>query len=258
MAVFYWKDLSLLFGARAIAVQTKSFAMDASCEVLDTTPLSTTGYSECIGGKKTVTLTFDIMADFTATATEGTTTVYPQKTVSDYLINTGTQGLEARSIVLGSTVGSTAYLGDSLFTSYTPVEGEPGGLAMGKLACTYSGVVARGQLAHPANTARGSSAAGTAIQLGAVSATQRLYAALHVANASGTAADQTLIVKIQSDDNSSFTSATDRITFTTASGLTEQITSVAGAITDDYWRAQWTIAGAGTESFLFGVTFGVA
>jgi hypothetical protein len=81
---------------------------------------------------------------------------------------------------------------------------------------------------------------GTATQLGAVASGKSLYAALHVFVASGT----TLVVKIQSDDNSGFASATDRITFATATtSVTAELKSVAGSITDDWWRIVYTISG---------------
>lgn len=83
---------------------------------------------------------------------------------------------------------------------------------------------------------------GTAFQLGAVAAGKSLYAALHVFTATGT----TLDVKVQSDDNSGMSSATDRITFTqVATTPTSLFSSVAGSITDDYWRIVYTISGTG-------------
>jgi hypothetical protein len=74
---------------------------------------------------------------------------------------------------------------------------------------------------------------GTARQLGAVTASQRIYAAIH---ATAKSAFTSAVFKLQSDDNSGFSSPTDRITFTTITDLTSQFTSLAGAITDDYWR----------------------
>ena len=257
MAVQAWQDVSLLFGATEIATQAKTFQLDASAEVLDTTALSTTGWSESIGGKKTVTLTFGLMADFTATVTEGAGSVYPQKVRSDYIVTASAQALEARSIVLGSADGSTAYLGDSLTTSFTPVEGEPGGLAMAQLAAVYSGKVARGVLLHPGSASRTSSGTGTGRQLGAVSATQKMYAALHVLHAAGASADQSLTVIVQSDDNSGFTSPTTRISFTAATTVSEQFSSVDGAVTDDYWRVSYTVSGT-SPTFKFAVTAGIA
>lgn len=85
---------------------------------------------------------------------------------------------------------------------------------------------------------------GTARELGAVSADQYLYAALHVLAASGSGPPQ-IDVKIQSDSVEEFTSPADRITFTSATDETAQwATPVAGAITDTWWRVIWTVSGS--------------
>lgn len=84
---------------------------------------------------------------------------------------------------------------------------------------------------------------GTALQLGAVSATQGVYAALHV-----TLAGTNLVVKLQSDTASNFPSATDVITFATTSAVGSELKSVMGANTDTYWRCSWTLA-AGNSTF---------
>lgn len=110
----------------------------------------------------------------------------------------------------------------------------------------------RGEVLH--NATRTASGNGGARQLGALSATQRLYAALHVLAVSG--GTPSLTVKVQSDDNSGFTSATDRITFAAKTAVGYEWASVAGAIADDYWRANFTISGS-TPSFLFALVAGI-
>lgn len=93
-------------------------------------------------------------------------------------------------------------------------------------------------------------ASGTAFQVGAVSASQKLYAALHVLSAP--TVGPSLTMKVQSDNAVGFPSSTDRITFTAATAIGAQFaTPVPGAITDDWWRASWTAAGtSGTWSFV--------
>jgi len=104
----------------------------------------------------------------------------------------------------------------------------------------------RGTIMH--NATRTTSASGTARQLGAVSATQKLYAALHVLSAS---AGDTLDVIVESDNAEGFPSTTTRITFTQVAAIGAQFaTPVAGAITDDWWRIGWTVGGA-SISFQF-------
>lgn len=104
--------------------------------------------------------------------------------------------------------------------------------------------------------AKTSTAAGTGRQLGAVLATQKVYAGIHILAKSGTL--PTLDIKIQSDDNASFTSATDRITLTQMNAIGAQwATPLAGAITDDYWRFYFTVGGSGGPSFTVRAWIGI-
>lgn len=109
-----------------------------------------------------------------------------------------------------------------------------------------------GRTAAPLASRTTSGLTGTAVSMTGPTATQRLYALLQVTAAAGT----NLVVKIQSDDNSGFTTATDRITFTTMSAVGYQLLSVAGDLsTETYWRATATIA---SSTFSFAVQIGVA
>jgi hypothetical protein len=95
---------------------------------------------------------------------------------------------------------------------------------------------------------------GTGYQIGAVAAGKFLYAAVHCISTTGSG-DRAMTVKVQSDDNSGFTSPTDRITFndfTTAAGA-QWATAVAGPITDTYWRLNFTKAGTTASMNIIGV-----
>jgi len=110
----------------------------------------------------------------------------------------------------------------------------------------------KGTIMH--NNTRTTSGNGTARQLGAVSSTQKLYCAIHVITASGTS--PTLDVIIQSDDNGSMTTPVTAATFTQATGITSEWVEVDGALTDDYFRVNYTIAGT-SPSFEFIVILGI-
>jgi hypothetical protein len=104
--------------------------------------------------------------------------------------------------------------------------------------------------------AKSSTANGTARQLGAVSATQYLYGCLHVLAVSGTS--PTLDVVVKSDDAEGFSSGTTRLTFAQKTAIgSEFITPVAGPITDDWFRATWTIGGSGSPSFTIALVVGI-
>ena len=130
-----------------------------------------------------------------------------------------------------------------------PVGQLPG--VSGGLACDTAFAL-RGAVGAPSATYTTSGLTGTAVAMTGPTATQSMYAVLNITAASGT----NLAVKVQSDDNSGFTSATDRITFSTVSATGWQWSSVAGDLsTETYWRVVATVA---SGTFAFSVGFGVA
>ena len=139
----------------------------------------------------------------------------------------------------GRSDGSRAWFLNSLISKYS-FGGAVGEAGKFDLGCATSDRLITGWLqAYGSKTSTGNS---TGVQIGALSASQSMYASLHVITATGT----TLDVTVESDDNSGFTSATTRITFTqVATTPISYLSSVAGAITDDYWRMKWTIVGGG-------------
>lgn len=157
------------------------------------------------------------------------------------------------SVMAVGTEGEVAFSLKSLLTQYQP-GAEVGELLAFQITADPSGgaPLVRGTLMHGAT--RTATANGTARQLGAVAAGKKVYGILHVTAASGTT--PTLDAKVQSDDASGFPSATDRITFTQATGITSQWAELAGPITDDWWRVAWTIGGT-TPSFTFWVILGI-
>lgn len=244
MAVYYNRDIRWYVGAMSVACNAKSATLNSACEPLDVTSLCTSdGWTELTGGRKSGTFDMELMADF---ADDGL-----DELLYSYL---GTSDV-AQSFSIGSADGSVGYTMKSLATSYVPMEGEPAGLAMARLSGSSSGAIARGALIHPDTTARTSSGTGTAREIGALSSSQRLYAGLHVIAASGTS--PTLDVVVQSD-TTGFPSPTSRITFSqaTATANRHQFSSVAGAITDTFWRVSYTIGGT-SPSFRFAVIVGI-
>lgn len=243
MAIQFWKDMSILEGGLELAGHGKSVELNGECVPLDTTALSTTGWTTVTPGLKTGTVSLEFMQDFADGSVDQT-----------LWANFGASNV-VRSLVTASADGSAAYTMRGIALQYTPLTGQVGDLAMGSIQSTVSnGPLVRGVLLHPSNVTRSSSSSGTGRQIGAVSSTQTLYAALHVISATGTS--PTLDVKVQSDDNSGFTSATDRITFTQATSVGAQWDSVAGAVTDDYWRITYTVGGT-TPGFAFAVVAGI-
>ena len=116
------------------------------------------------------------------------------------------------------------------------IQGEHGGLVLLDFGLMASSTPFHGTLMVNDDAITGSAVNGTAIQLGAVTATQRVQAALHVCGGTGA-----VTVKVQSDSAQAFTSPTDRVTFTTVPNGTPtayEWSGADGAITDTWWRVR--------------------
>lgn len=153
-----------------------------------------------------------------------------------------------------AAVGDLAYVTQCLRSSYS-LGGSVGDVAPWSGKGSSSWPLVRGQMAHPAGTARTSTGTGTAVQLGAVTAGRRLYAALHVLSVAGTT--PSITARVESDADASFASPTTQLTFTAATAAGgEALRTTGTAITDTWFRVAWTISGT-TPSFLFAASFGI-
>jgi hypothetical protein len=154
----------------------------------------------------------------------------------------------------GAAVGSPAYLLKALRGKYV-AGGSVGDVNPWSASASSTWPVVRSVIMHPPGTARTSTGNGTAVQVSAVTASQYLYASLHVLSVSGTT--PTLTVVVESDVDNTFGSPATQITFSSANSISGQISRVAGAITDTWYRITYTITG-GSPSFLFVVSLGIA
>ncbi|MFD5425210.1 hypothetical protein [Streptomyces sp. NPDC127084] len=154
----------------------------------------------------------------------------------------------------GAAVGDLAYLTTAMRSNYTQGE-SVGAVAPWSGTAKSSWPLVRGQIGHPNGTARTSTGTGTGVQLGAVAAGKRLYAALHVLSVSGTT--PSITARIESDDSNGFPSPTTQLTFTATGAVGGEALRTSGsAITDTWYRVAWTISGT-TPSFLFATSFGI-
>jgi len=154
----------------------------------------------------------------------------------------------------GAAVGDLAYLMAALRSDYKLFD------AVGEVApwtgtAKSSWPLVRGQFAHPPGTARTATGTGTGLNLGAVAAGKRMYAALHVLSVSGTT--PSITARVESSVDNTFASPTTRLTFAAAAAVGGQTLRTDGtAITDTWWRIAWTISGT-TPSFLFVGSLGI-
>lgn len=217
-----------------------ALALDYGAEAKDDTTFGA-GTRANLGGLKTI-----------AASAEGFIT-FGADTIDEYLFSKVSVGDELFSASPAGVEGEPGFSFLAVHAQYNPGEAVGEIIKFGLKANANGAPFVRGTvMLNGTKTATGN---GTARQLGAVGATQRLYAGLHVFTVSGTT--PTLDATVKSDDGVGFASPTTRITFAqkTARGF-EWATSVAGPITDDWWRIDYTIGG-GSPSFLFAVIVGI-
>ena len=238
MAIHVLKDQKLWFGGYDVTGKANALGLDCGAEAVDDTVFGDTTRSRT-GGLKTVAAQVEGFFDAAALGS----VLYDNIGVKDVPMSFGAQGGAENDVAYTFLANlGQLQLGDEI-----------GGMFDFSVGAEGSGDLIRATLMH--NAARTATANGTARQLGAVSATEKLYAALHVVAASGTT--PTLDVTVESDDASGFASPTTRITFAQKTAIgSEWATPVAGSITDDWWRITWTITGTG-PSFTFAVVVGI-
>jgi hypothetical protein len=205
--------------------------LSSEVEAKDSTNYASEGYKEVMGGLASAEI-----------SGEGQWEAGDETKVDDGAW-AGLGGLGPWSISANNSaaVGGLAYFTQAMRADYKLGE------AVGEVAPWTSTAksawpLVRGQFAHPPGTARTATGTGTGLELGAIAANKRLYASLHVLSVAGTT--PSITARVESDDNSGFTSATTRLTFTAATAVGGQTLRTDGtAITDTWWRVAWTISG---------------
>jgi hypothetical protein len=143
----------------------------------------------------------------------------------------------------GSNEGDVVYFNEVVHSTYT-LGGAVGELLPFSFDAEAAGSLVQGVVLKDPTQVTGNGNS-TGEQIGAVAAGEKFYAALHITALTG----GTLTVTIESDDNSGFTSPITQATFTAATVPGGELKVVSGAITDDYWRAVWTLTG-GSATFI--------
>lgn len=228
MATEILKDQKVWFDGYDLTTRLQSIQINRAVETPDDTTLGDNTRSMKAGGLETGVIQVEGLYDPGALDKA----IYDALGLSGKVLTVGTSGTE----------GAVVYTMQAMLGDYEPIKGATGDLiGFSAGAVTQKSPLLRATLFEN-ESALSSSGNGTGRQLGVVAAGQTIYAGLHVLTATGSS--PTLDVVIQSDDNAGFISATNRITFTQFAAIGSEWKSLAGAITDDYWRVTWTITGS--------------
>jgi hypothetical protein len=231
-------NVQLLLGGFDLSGFSGEFESAAETAMKSANNFAGQGYEIVLPGVTTAAATIKGHSDF-ATSAVNQTFASAQR---------GTQyGLSILPVGTNSAAGDPALFMRGLLGDMKPYSGNTGDVADFEMTITGDSAEVDGVVALPL-ASRGA-ATGTAIQLGAVTATRRLWAAVHVTAGTFT----NLVVTIESD-TTGFPSPTTVITFATVSASGWQFLSVAGPITDDFFRAKTTIStGTATVAVVMGV-----
>ncbi|MFG2699531.1 hypothetical protein [Streptomyces sp. NPDC048386] len=244
MGSFVLTNVRLFTGGADLTSVSNKVEITTKVDEKETTNYGSNGYKELIGGLAS--------SEF---AGEGQWEAGDPSMVDDAAwAQLGTLGGWSVGPV-GAAVGDLAYFTKALRCDYK-LGGAVGDVAPWTSGGKGSWPLVRGQFAHPPGTARTADGTGTGLNVGAVAAGQRLYAALHVLSVAGTSTP-TITARVESDADNTFASPTTQLTFTAATAISGEILRTDGsAITDTVWRLAWTITGTG-PSFLFAATLGI-
>lgn len=248
MAAFVLTDAKIWLDSLDISGVSNTVNLEYAAEALDET---TFGDDTRInrGGLKTVAL------GASGFFNEGLVTDGDGAYAGELFDNVGFQDTLISVAAEGGQAGETAYFFQAFQANYNP-SGAVGDLFAFSVDASAgdSGKLIRGTIL--ANlTSQIASGSGSGFEVGAASSSQTVFAGLHVLQASGSS--PTLDINIESDATNAFIGAeTTRFAFTQATGRTNEYLTLAGPITDPWYRIDFTIAG-GSPSFDFVVNLGI-
>lgn len=243
MAAFTLTSSEILVGSADITTFTGTYTVAGSVAMQEANVHGGGGFRRVYPGLKSFTTNISGFADFDAGAVSRAitpTSVGSQVPVTIVPVDT-------------ATAGDTAIFTRGLFSNVEATGGAIGEVATFSATVGSDTALVSGIIGAPL-AARTSTFTGPVLAMTGPTAAQSLYANLHVIATSGT---PSMTVTIQSSTVVGFTSPTTRATFTAATGPTSQFLSVAGAVTDGFWRVVMTISG-GTPSLTAACAFGVA
>jgi multidrug efflux pump subunit AcrA (membrane-fusion protein) len=241
-------NVTAQYGGVDVSGQTNSLEVQATVAQEVSTTFASAGWEELLGGivafKKLMLKGF----------WDANTVVGPGEPDQTFFNDLGTLVLFSATVTRPQAQSDVAYFGQTLEMTYQ-IQNQVGKLAGYQLDGSGSGKLVRGKVLDASTqTATGT---GTGVTFPAASATQAVYAGIHVTAESGTAAPS-LVMTVQSDaTGDAWASPTTRFTFPTFNAYGWAFMSLAGPITDTSWRTKWTITGT-TPSFTYTVLLGIA
>lgn len=222
-------DATILIGPLDISGLTSEANTPAEATRVDVTNFESGGWEEFLSGLKQGTIQIRGFRDEPTTG----------DSEPDQTIFANESGLPATLAPANPVVeGNRGVAMKTMRASYS-VEESLGDAAKFSLDLGSETPLERGRFIAVEDSISGSGNS-TGVQVGAIAAGQTLRAYLHVISYTG---GGSLTVSLESDDNSGFTSATSQFSFAALTAIDSERKTLAGAVTDDFWRLAWTFTG---------------
>jgi hypothetical protein len=247
MSALVMLDAEVLAGPVRLSGVTNEVNLDLEADEKDVTVWTSGGWTAAVPGLRKAMV--DVSGFFDASPPE-TGALTPDAE----LFNTQFAGAQVPVTTAATSADlSTAYIFPGMRGSLS-LFGKIGEVAPFSSKVSGQGLVARGQLIHPATVLRTAGGTGSTAILGTIPAGKTLLTAIHVVTVSGTSPQ--LTVTIQRDDNAGFSSPTTVTTNGPISAPQAFFFAVPGPIPDDRYRVTWTLTGT-TPTARFAVAVGV-
>ena len=233
MAAFTLTDTRIVVGATDISCFTGSFSPTATVAMQEATTFCSGGFVQVLPGLKSFTESFSGYAAYDAG--EVSAVFNSSQLGEQHLVTVAEQG--------GATAGNPVSFGRYLIDNINAPGGATGDVASFDMSMTSDTASVEGIIAAPL-ALRSATLVGDVLAMTGPTASQRVYIGLNLTAATSTA---TMVVTIDSATLVGFGSPTLRATLPATVAATPgwQFVSVAGAITDGFWRATLTYSGAG-------------
>jgi hypothetical protein len=234
MAEFSNQDMTMCLNETLMTEYANSATGEYSNEMLDVTSLSDALARNYKAGLLTSTINFNGMHDI------------DQDAILDALLQSSAAVVVSLAVEPGAADGSVAYISQGIISGFERF-GAVGEIAPYSLSIQGTDWLGRGEVFKAETIV--TTTTGASSELGATSATQTLWSALHV-HGTPTGTTPTLDVTVESDDDDAWGAGTTvRITHAQLAIAGSELLSDVGPVTDTFWRGVYTVGGTDTPTF---------
>jgi len=241
-------NVRYFLGIVDLTTQSNKVELDWSAEDKDTTNYGSNGKKERIAGLEDVAISAEGQEEHGSLGYIGDHWWNSSRLVEAHTIGSHT-----------ADVGAMAYITEAVKLAKKTL-GAAGDVNGYTLTANGNAGLGIGQFAQSSGTPVTAAVDGTAIQLGALSASQRLIASLHVLSVAGTNTPELTMI-VESDSVEAFSGSPEtRLTFSTFTTTGSEVQrSAVGAHTDTWYRVSFDVEdnGGTGESFLVVAAIGI-